>query len=144
MVIYAPLSFVLSMLHKRSQELSELKQSQGSQLGVWVQGCESHKLAEICFTARREMGRNEGSNDLVQSSGYILYLASDASSSKMKLYVLLQDVTTATKKGRAMCFDADMLNPLTFTEEAEREISVKDICGSLKENFVNLMTILLK
>ena len=36
-----------------------------------------------------------------------------------------------------MCFDADVFNPLTFTEEAEREISVKDICGSLKESFVN-------
>jgi len=39
----------------------------------------------------------------------------------MKLYVLQQDVTTATKKARAMCFDADVFNPLTFTEEAERE-----------------------
>ena len=48
-----------------------------------------------------------------------------------------QDVTTATKKARAMCFDADVFNPLTFTEEAEREISVKNICGSLKESFVN-------
>ena len=55
----------------------------------------------------------------------------------MKLYVLQQDVTTATKKARAMCFDADVFNPLTFTEEAEREISVKDTCGSLKESFVN-------
>ena len=55
----------------------------------------------------------------------------------MKLYVLQQDVTTATKKARAMCFDADVINPLTFTEEAEREISVKNICGSLKESFVN-------
>ena len=36
-----------------------------------------------------------------------------------------------------MCFDADVFNPLTFTEEAEREISVKDICGSLRESFVN-------
>ncbi|CAH3141339.1 unnamed protein product [Porites evermanni] len=41
-----------------------------------------------------------------------------------------------------MCFDADVFNPLTFTEEAEREINnfippVKDICGSLKEGFVN-------
>ena len=40
-----------------------------------------------------------------------------------KLYVLQQDVTTATKKSRAMCFDADVFNPLTFTEEAEREIN---------------------
>ena len=36
-----------------------------------------------------------------------------------------------------MCFDADVFNPLTLTEEAEREISVKDICGSLKESFVD-------
>ena len=45
MVIYAWLSLVLSTLHKRSQEL---KQSQGSQLGDWVRGCEVHKLAGIC------------------------------------------------------------------------------------------------
>ena len=37
----------------------------------------------------------------------------------------------------AMCFDADLINSLTFTEEAEREISVKDICGSLKESLVS-------
>ena len=42
MVIYAPLSLVLSTLHKRSRKL---KQSQGSQLGVWVRGYEGHKLA---------------------------------------------------------------------------------------------------
>ena len=36
-----------------------------------------------------------------------------------------------------MCFDADVFNPLTFTEEAEREINVKDIFGSLAESFVN-------
>ena len=53
----------------------------------------------------------------------------------MKLYVLQQDVTTATKKARAMCFDA--VNLLTFTEEVEREISVNNICGSLKESFAN-------
>ena len=52
-----------------------------------------------------EEGSKEGSSDLVQSSGDIVYLASDASSGKMKLYVLQQDVTTATKKARAMCFD---------------------------------------
>ena len=45
MVIYAPLSLVLSTLFKRSQEL---KQSHGSQLGVWVQGYEGHKLTGIC------------------------------------------------------------------------------------------------
>ena len=45
MVIYAPLSLVLSTLHKRSQEL---KQSQDFQLGVWVQGYEGHKLTGIC------------------------------------------------------------------------------------------------
>ena len=58
----------------------------------------------------------------------------------MKLYVLQQDVTTATKKTRAiliLCLDTDVFNRLTFKEEAEREISVKDIWGSLKESFVN-------
>ena len=82
-------------------------------------------------------GMKGGVSDLVQSSGDIVYLASDTSSCKIKLYVLQQNVTTTTKKARAMCFDADVFNPLTFTEEAEREISVKDICGSLIESFVN-------
>lgn len=36
-----------------------------------------------------------------------------------------------------MCFDADVFYPLTFTEEVEREISVNNICGSLKESFAN-------
>ena len=44
MVIYAQLSLVLSTLHTRSQEL---KQSQGSQLGVWERGYEGHKLAKL-------------------------------------------------------------------------------------------------
>ena len=98
------------------------------------------KIGEVhgeTVATARERGGKEGSSDLVPSSGDIVYLSSDASSGKMKLYVLQQDVTTATKKARAMCFDADVFNPLTFTEEAEREISVKDICGSLKESFVN-------
>ena len=39
----------------------------------------------------------------------------------------------------AMCFDADVFNPLTSTdcEEVERESSIKDICSSLKESFGN-------
>ena len=36
-----------------------------------------------------------------------------------------------------MCYDADLCNPLTYTEEAEREVNVKHICGSLTESFVN-------
>ena len=31
-----------------------------------------------------------------------------------------------------MCYDADVFNPLTFIEEAEREINVKDICAPVK------------
>lgn len=95
------------------------------------------ETTETVVTARKERGRKELSCDLVQSSGDIVYLASDASSCKMKLYVLQQDVTTATKKARAMCFGADVFDPLTFTEEAEREIGVEDVCGSLKESIVN-------
>ena len=44
------------------------------------------------------------------------------------------------QKARAiliLCFDTDVFNRLTFTGEAEREISVKDIWGSLKESFAN-------
>lgn len=55
----------------------------------------------------------------------------------MELYVLKQDVSAAKEKARAMCYDADVFNPLTFIEEAEREIKVKDICGSLTECSVN-------
>ena len=153
MVIYVPLSFVFSTLHKRSQEN---KQSQGSQLGVWVRGYEDHKLAGIrlprwridrllivlcCLsllqptsqpfdfskigevqgettetvnTTRRERGQKKGSSDLVQSSGDIVYLTSDASPCKIKLYVLQQDVTTASKKARAMCFDARCVQSVNF------------------------------
>ena len=58
----------------------------------------------------------------------IVYLASDASSSRLKLYVLQEDVTSsATKKARAVCFDNDPFNPLTFTEDTEKEINAKDI-----------------
>ena len=55
----------------------------------------------------------------------------------MKLYVLYQDVTTAFKNARAMCFDADVFNPFTFTEEAEREISEIDgfLLNTLKSFF---------
>ena len=53
MVIYAPLSLVLSTLHKRSQEL---KQCQGSQLGDWVQGYEGHKLAGSVVTDCQDGG----------------------------------------------------------------------------------------
>ena len=58
---------------------------------------------ETAVSARRERGRKEGSTDLVQLSGDSVYLVSVASSCKMKLYVLQQDVTTATKKARVMC-----------------------------------------
>ena len=60
------------------------------------------ETTETVVTARKERGRKELSSDLVQSSGDIVYLASNASSRKMKLYVLQQDVTTAIKKARAM------------------------------------------
>ena len=36
-----------------------------------------------------------------------------------------------------MCYDADLCNPLTCTEEAKREVNVKYICGSLTKSFVN-------
>ena len=64
-------------------------------------------------------------------SGDVVYLVADGRpSSKMELNVLRQDVSAAMKKARAMCYDADVFNPLTFIGEAEREINVKDKCGS--------------
>ena len=72
------------------------------------------ETTETVVTVRRERGRKEGSSDLVQSSGDVVYLASEPSSCKIKLYRLQQDLTTATKKARAMCFDVDVFNPLTF------------------------------
>ena len=72
------------------------------------------ETTETVVTVRRERGRKEGSSDLVQSSGDVVYLASEPSSCKIKLYGLQQDLTTATKKSRAMCFDVDVFNPLTF------------------------------
>jgi len=61
------------------------------------------ETTETVVTARKERGQKELSSDLVQSSGDILYLASDASSRKMKSYVLQQDVTTFTKKSQGRC-----------------------------------------
>jgi len=55
----------------------------------------------------------------------------------MELYVLKQDVSAAMKQARAMCHDADVFNLLTLIEEAEREINLKDVCGSLTEYSVN-------
>ena len=41
------------------------------------------------------------------------------------------------KKARAACFDNDLFNPLTFTEDTEKEINAKDICGVVTEAFLN-------
>ena len=51
--------------------------------------------------------------------------------------LLKQDVSAATKKARVMCYDVDVFNPSTFIGEAEREIDVKGISGSLTECSVN-------
>ena len=80
----------------------------------------------------------ERSTDLIHLSGYTVYLVPDGRPpSKMELYVLKQYVSAATKNARAMCYDADVFNPLTFIEEAEREINVKNIRGFLTECSVN-------
>ena len=41
------------------------------------------------------------------------------------------------KQRRCAHDDAALCNPSTCTEEAEREINVKEVCGSLTESFVN-------
>ena len=75
--------------------------------------------------------------DRVHSRESIVYLSSDASSSRLKLYVLQEDVTSATKKARAVCFDNGPFNSVTFTEDTENEINAKDICGVVTEAFLN-------
>ena len=58
--------------------------------------------------------------DRVHSRQSIVYLASDESSSRLKLYVLQEDVISATKTVRVVCFDNDPFNPLAFTQDTER------------------------
>ena len=41
------------------------------------------------------------------------------------------------KKSRAVCFDNDPFNPLTFKQDTEKEINAKDICGIVTEAFLN-------
>ena len=48
-------------------------------------------------------------------------------SSRLVTLSILRLMLHLAKKARTTCFDADVFNPLTFTEEAEREINVKDI-----------------
>ena len=92
---------------------------------------------EAAVTAREGEGEKR-LTDLVHLSGDVVYLVADGRpSSKMELNVLRQDVSAATKKARTMCYDANVFNPLTFIEEAEREINVKDKCGSKTECSVN-------
>ena len=64
------MSLVLSTLHKRSQKL---KQSQGSQLGVWVRGYEGHQLAGICFHRLPRMTDRSFANRVVLSVNAAIY-----------------------------------------------------------------------
>ena len=48
-------------------------------------------------------------------------------SSRLVTMSILRLMLHLAKKARKMCFDADVFNPLTFTEEAEKGINVKDI-----------------
>ena len=99
---------------------------------------------DFCAIGQSNMGSatgKENSIDRVHSRESIVYLASDASSSRLKLYVLQENVTSATKKARAVCFDNDPLNPLTFTEDTKKEINTKDICGVVTEAFLSNRTI---
>ena len=71
--------------------------------------------------------REEKSSDLVQSSGDIVYLVPDGRpSSKMRSYVHC----CHKKKAWAMCYNANLCKQVTCTEEAEREINIKHVCGS--------------
>ena len=99
----------------------------------------SHSIDFCAVGQSSKVSATEKKNpiDRVHSRESIVYLASDASSSRLKLYVLQEDVTSATKKARTVCFDNDPFNPLTFTEDTENEINAKDICGVVTEAFLN-------
>ena len=62
----------------------------------------------------------------------------------MKLYILKKTYLLTQKSNDEICYDADVFNPLTSTEDAEREINVNNISGSLTEsvaiNNINEMT----
>ena len=99
---------------------------------------------DFCAIGQSNMGSATGKEnpiDRVHSRESIVYLASDASSSRLKLYVFQENVTSATKKARTVCFDNDPLNPLTFTEDTEKEINTKNICGVVTEAFLSNWTI---
>ena len=92
----------------------------------WGQPFDFGKMGEVqgeaAVTAREGEGE-ERSTDLVHLPGDIAYLVADGRpSSKMDLYVLKQDVSAATKRQKERSTER--------REEAEREINVKDICGS--------------
>ena len=75
--------------------------------------------------------------ECVHSRESIVYLASDASSSRLKLYVLQEDVTSATKRQGQHALTMIYSIHLTFTEDTEKEINAKDICGVVTEAFLN-------
>ena len=72
-------------------------------------------------------------NDLLYSTGDVVFLASDANSGRMMIYQLQENVNASTKKARATIFEGDPFNPLIFTEEGVVEINAKEISGSLVE-----------
>ena len=81
------------------------------------------QLIDSCAFGQSNEGAATGKGnpiDRVHSRESIVYVASDASSSRLKLYVLQKDVISATKKVRVVCFDNDPFNPSTFTEDTER------------------------
>ena len=72
-------------------------------------------------------------HDLLYTCGEVVYLGSDATSGRMVVYVLQENISALTKKARATLFDGDPFNPLIFTEEGVVEVNVQDISGSLVE-----------
>ena len=120
--------------------LTEQPKSQSFDFGKIgeVQG----ETTETVVTARIQEGRgDEKRGQVILSSRLVTFL------SCLRCFILQNEIVCIAarcnhcyQKARAiliLCFDADVFNLLTFTEEAEREISVKDIWGSLKESFVN-------
>ena len=69
-------------------------------------------------------------NNLLHSTGDVVFRTSYANSGRMMIYQLQENVSVSTKKARATIFEGDPFNPLIFTEEVVVKVNAKEIPGS--------------
>ena len=92
------------------------------------------KIAEDEQDVARTTAQHDSSHKLLYTSVDVVFLASDATFGWTVVYVLEENITSSTKKAKAISvFEGDPFNPLIFFTEGVVEINVKDIGGSLEE-----------